>query len=127
VGRDLGCRSFAELAIIEGVAACADLLGQALTERADRAGMLRLLEWLAALNCSVVMLSATLPRKQRAELLRAYGAPMAETLEIAYPRVTLATPTFQQVVPLPRGTQRRVGLRRIAAGEDWAELLLAPS
>jgi CRISPR-associated endonuclease/helicase Cas3 len=83
----------------------------------------RLLEWLAVLNCSVVMLSATLPKQQRAELLAAYGAPAAETLAIAYPRVTLATPTFQHVVPLPPGEQRRLGLRHVAAKEDWTTQL----
>lgn len=37
----------------------------------------RLLQWLAALNCSVIVLSATLTETQRAELLEAFGATPA--------------------------------------------------
>ena len=36
----------------------------------------RLLEWLSALGASVIILSATLPQKQRAALARAYGATL---------------------------------------------------
>lgn len=58
----------------------------------------RLLEWLAALGASVILLSATLPRHRRDELLRAYAAvrgaqqpDTAATPAIPYPRVTWAT------------------------------------
>jgi CRISPR-associated endonuclease/helicase Cas3 len=50
----------------------------------------RLIEWLSALKCTVVLLSATLPRKRLQELVAAYGAaPPAGPAE--YPRITLAT------------------------------------
>ena len=57
----------------------------------------RLLEWLAALRCSVVMLSATLPRKRRWALMAAYAQglrlPCPTFLEDAYPRLSWLTPS----------------------------------
>lgn len=51
--------------------------------------MERLLRWLAALGCPVVMLSATLPREKRLKLLRAYaGRDVAEPDQRDYPRIT---------------------------------------
>lgn len=47
----------------------------------------RLLEWLAALGTSVIILSATLPKKQRAALARAYGAQLSPDITDAYPSV----------------------------------------
>jgi CRISPR-associated endonuclease/helicase Cas3 len=47
-----------------------------------------LLRWLKALNCSVVLMSATLPARKRADLLRAWDA--AEPEEIPYPRLLVA-------------------------------------
>lgn len=87
--------------------------------------LLRLVEWLAALNCSVVVLSATLAAGQRAELLQAYGAVQADAVEIPYPRVTLATSTVQHVAPLPAGAQREIALRHVAPRADLAAELAA--
>lgn len=59
----------------------------------------RLLEWLAALGCSVVMLSATLPRERRDALLRAYQRGLDDhgsasfPLHKPYPRLTWVTPS----------------------------------
>jgi CRISPR-associated endonuclease/helicase Cas3 len=51
--------------------------------------MERLLRWLAALGCPVVLLSATLPRDKRLKLLRAYaGEDVPEPADVPYPRVT---------------------------------------
>ncbi len=51
--------------------------------------MERLLRWLAALGCPVVLLSATLPRDKRLKLLRAYaGNELEEPENKPYPRVT---------------------------------------
>ena len=51
--------------------------------------MERLLRWLAALGCPVVLLSATLPRDKRLKLLRAYaGDGLPEPEDEPYPRVT---------------------------------------
>jgi CRISPR-associated endonuclease/helicase Cas3 len=51
--------------------------------------MERLLRWLAALLCPVVLLSATLPRDKRVKLLRAYaGEGLPEPEDKPYPRVT---------------------------------------
>jgi CRISPR-associated endonuclease/helicase Cas3 len=49
--------------------------------------MERLLRWLAALGCPVVLLSATLPRERRLRLLRAYaGDGVPEPGPVCYPR-----------------------------------------
>lgn len=47
-----------------------------------------LLRWLKRMGCAVILLSATLPRAKRQELLAAWG--VAENEETAYPRVLLA-------------------------------------
>lgn len=47
-----------------------------------------LLRWLKAMNCSVVLMSATLPAKRRVELLRAWGA--TDEPELAYPRILIS-------------------------------------
>lgn len=54
--------------------------------------MERLLRWLAALGCPVVLLSATLPKEKRLALLRAYaGDEVNESEDKPYPRVTSVT------------------------------------
>lgn len=75
----------------------------------------RLLEWLAAVGASVVLLSATLPRHRREAFLRAYargrGADSGAPPAVAYPRITSVSAghpgarTFQ-----PRGKQVSVQL-----------------
>lgn len=47
-----------------------------------------LLRWLKAMNCSVILMSATLPAKRRATFLQAWGAH--DGPDIDYPRVLLA-------------------------------------
>ena len=49
-----------------------------------------LLRWLKALGCSVVLMSATLPRSRRNELLAAWGADGQAAPEPDYPRLLLA-------------------------------------
>lgn len=49
-----------------------------------------LLRWLKALGCSVVLMSATLPRSRREELLRAWGVEPEAALTPLYPRLMLA-------------------------------------
>lgn len=63
----------------------------------------RLVEWLAALDCSVVLLSATLPADRRHELTRAFrrGAGLEERRAPAssdYPRITVTSATHDEVV-----------------------------
>ena len=75
----------------------------------------RLLEWLAALGSSVVLLSATLPRDRRNALLDAYlrglGAQSKETpSHAAYPRISWVSGSqgagSRTVSVSPRGTKR---------------------
>lgn len=64
----------------------------------------RLLAWLGALGCSVVLLSATLPTARRRALIAAYSGDTPSDDTTAYPRLTLArrTPTPQvETVPVP--------------------------
>lgn len=49
-----------------------------------------LLRWLKALNCSVVLMSATLPEARRTELLRAWDIGDSAIPQQAYPRLLLA-------------------------------------
>ena len=74
----------------------------------------RLLEWLAALGSSVVLLSATLPRARRNALLDAYlrglGTESKETRsDTAYPRISWVSessgPGSRTVSVSPRGTK----------------------
>lgn len=55
----------------------------------------RLLSWLAALHCPVVLLSATLPSERRRALVQAYqrgcGASITEPALASYPRITTVT------------------------------------
>lgn len=53
-----------------------------------------LLRWLKAMNCSVVLMSATLPAKRRAEFLWAWGVEAGK--EIAYPRLLIASQGWLQ-------------------------------
>lgn len=50
-----------------------------------------LLRWLKALGCSVVLMSATLPRQKRDALLQAWGVRQGEAPALAYPRILLAS------------------------------------
>lgn len=46
-----------------------------------------LLRWLKALNCSVVLMSATLPAARRASLLRAWHGSQVNVPDCSYPRI----------------------------------------
>lgn len=58
-----------------------------------------LLRWLKAMNCSVVLMSATLPARRRAAFLQAWGAD--DRPDIPYPRVLMTSDqgTLGKVVP----------------------------
>lgn len=49
-----------------------------------------LLRWLKSLGCSVVLMSATLPRARRDDLLRAWGVSVDAVPEQLYPRLLLS-------------------------------------
>lgn len=65
----------------------------------------RLLQWLAALGCPVVLLSATLPKARRQQLLQAYSPEVGELAEVPYPRLTVvggqAEPCVQAITADP--------------------------
>ena len=81
----------------------------------------RLLEWLGALDTTVVLLSATLPRLKREELLDAYrrGAgrkPIQHTDDTAYPRVIAVGPEETVARAIPRTTQTRCSFDLVGGG-----------
>ena len=51
----------------------------------------RLLGWLSAMKCCVIVLSATLPRERRAKLLAAYVGHSVASVEASYPRISWVT------------------------------------
>ena len=74
----------------------------------------RLLSWLRAVGASVVILSATLPRRTRRDLLRAYtGSPDVPLPDVSYPAITWATEGQVGVVPLEAPEHRTVALEWI--------------
>src|SRR5207237_1090877 len=53
----------------------------------------RLLAWLAALGCPVVLLSATLPSAKRRKLLEEYaGVTVEAASDVPYPRISTIAP-----------------------------------
>ena len=50
-----------------------------------------LLRWLKALGCSVVLMSATLPRSKRDALLQSWGVDAASAPDLPYPRLLMAS------------------------------------
>ncbi len=59
-----------------------------------------LIRWLRALGSSVVLMSATLTRAQRARLAEAWGAELPEA-EAPYPRLTLMSEESVESIPIP--------------------------
>jgi CRISPR-associated endonuclease/helicase Cas3 len=69
----------------------------------------RMLEWFAAMGTSVVILSATLPRTKRLELLNAYGE-FHENENVLYPRISWVTNKSWGSVPFGARPNRGVYL-----------------
>ena len=73
----------------------------------------RLLEWLAELGVSVILLSATLTQAMRRRLLCAYGVQMAgDQQPNAYPLITLARPHHKPdcIEPLASNCARSIAI-----------------
>lgn len=81
--------------------------------------MERLLRWLAALGCPVVLLSATLPVDKRTKLLKAYaGDDTPEPESVAYPRVTSVAPGEKPRVTHVEADPKRAKTIRLKWVED---------
>ena len=80
----------------------------------------RLLAWLRALGCSVVMLSATLPTQKRQELLQAYGGqtPIQST---GYPQMTWASGEESGSVSFSAVRHRQIAVHHL--GDSTTELV----
>lgn len=68
--------------------------------------LIHLLKWLRALDCSVVLLSATLPSSKRHQLLRAWDAEVPEP-EAHYPRLTWVSAGQPFSLPLENTAQKK--------------------
>lgn len=84
-----------------------------------------LLRWLKAMNCSVVLMSATLPAKRRHEFLQAWGVATEEAAElnIAYPRLVLSTKGRLQAEAVACRSLVPIGVSSIA--EDLPSMVAA--
>jgi CRISPR-associated endonuclease/helicase Cas3 len=89
-----------------------------------------LLEWLAAMGATVVLLSATLPSKRRRSLLHAYqrgaGMPTSNPGSEPYPRISVVEPAGAHTVHVePRGASTCVELQPLPEDLGPAVTLLA--
>jgi CRISPR-associated endonuclease/helicase Cas3 len=84
----------------------------------------RLVEWLAALGTTVVLLSATLPRTRRAGLLAAYGKGLGASIrpprqEAPYPRISILTRDECSTIAVsPRAESVTVAIERVDTDVD---------
>lgn len=88
----------------------------------------RLLEWLAELGVSVILLSATLPAASRRRFLTAYGATeVSNGQPEAYPLITLVRPGAgpDRIEPRPSDAARSVALQLVQA--EQSSILAADS
>lgn len=72
-----------------------------------------LVRWLAALRCTVVLLSATLPKEKRRAILTAYGEHNTEGNEPAYPRVTVTGEGHAASHHVPCPERKRIELKPV--------------
>lgn len=72
----------------------------------------RLLSWLAACGTSVILLSATLPRTRRRELVAAYGGEEI-TSDLPYPRVVLSSKEGTRQMEVSGLPSRRVQIESL--------------
>lgn len=90
----------------------------------------RLLQWLAALDCSVVLLSATLPAARREQLVCAYlGKHSGEMIELkteAYPCITWASRDDQDAVSIETSerSKKQLAVEWIVGSDGWREALV---
>lgn len=74
----------------------------------------RTLAWLSALDCCVVLLSATLPASRRAALIAAYGGDPAATSAAPYPRITTVGPGKTETLHFEATAQPDICLRWVS-------------
>jgi CRISPR-associated endonuclease/helicase Cas3 len=84
----------------------------------------RLLEWMGALGCSVVLLSATLPCQRRDALVAAYrrgrgDATATDRAAVAYPRTTATSGADVRVLPISTSDRSR---KRLTIGWESPDI-----
>jgi CRISPR-associated endonuclease/helicase Cas3 len=87
----------------------------------------RLLEWLGRMNCSVILLSATLPTERRKALIEAYtGSQTAVLPAVPYPRLTVADGSCMRCEHLVAADARTVSIEwKQDNPPGWQEALVA--
>lgn len=78
----------------------------------------RLLAWLRALGSSVILLSATLPRARRVQLIEAFSGPGVEVRDAPYPRVTWVSGTSAGSTTLGATPSKEVGLQWVGGSTE---------
>lgn len=73
-----------------------------------------LVRWLGALRCTVVVMSATLPRERLLSIVRAFGSAV-EPPPTAYPRLTVVQGTATRSIACTASRAMRVSLHRLPA------------
>ncbi|MFN8470331.1 MAG: CRISPR-associated helicase Cas3' [Caldilineaceae bacterium] len=84
----------------------------------------QLLRWLAALNTSVILLSATLPLTRRKQLAQAYGVELSPTMDLvdAYPSLlVLSRGGTHQACPPAWQASRRIALNYLYLDDDQVD------
>lgn len=90
----------------------------------------RLLQWLSALDCSVILLSATLPAARREQLVRAYlGKRTGDVSELktsTYPSITWASRDAQDAVSIDTSerSKKQLAVEWIVGSDGWREALV---
>ncbi len=70
----------------------------------------RLLEWLSALNCNVILLSATLPEQKKSELIEAYAGSSELVPTVSYPAITQCAGGKVMVTAVEAASTKEVNL-----------------
>lgn len=91
----------------------------------------RLLEWLSALGSTVILLSATLQRSRRQELLSAWAGggtrasiEASTAAEASYPRLSIACRGSSTVISIPRDSVGRSSRLEFKPAQEVARLLV---
>jgi CRISPR-associated endonuclease/helicase Cas3 len=84
-----------------------------------------LVRWLGRLNCSVILLSATLPKLKRDVLVEAYAGRSIDNESGSYPRITASSAAGSEVRPIHGGRGKAIAVEHVEAeSRDWLDSLI---
>jgi len=70
----------------------------------------RLISWLRTVNASVIILTATLPRTSREEMVEAFFLEPKPLPDAPFPRITICSSGSAEVIPLPKTDNRTIAM-----------------